>query len=633
MNYTFRGRIWGYLCSECIEPLSFVKVRLYKPRKETDVAVLAVAQPKDTFAILSADDIKKMESSLIAETETDADGNFTFEFSEKQKYNGEAFEINVYCSKGPHQKPPETPPTPVQFTITTIQPLWRETKNGMAAVWEYGIPNRYWCAVLARLGVWVICGKVNVCGTDTPIKGVKVLAFDTDWIQDDPLGSALTDINGKFWIFYNTEDFKKTPFAWVSLELVSGPDLYFRIESPDGTPLLVEPSSMGRTAGRENVGNCFCVKLCIKEAPPQQVNPTIPLFTNVGQYHVDPAYNDFTAEGLTTSENLAFTSTIPLIGILPDGQSPQAVEYRFGVAEYDETGTVLGAVQSVDVNMIAPTNIGKLEYWSWKAVPGYWEIKTADYWVNNPGAVVTIPQPAAPALVVPVNKAVKPDGWIEVPRENSLTPGGIGRFIPNSNLIYLITTKLTNESFDLTVPVPGMKAGDSVPAAKKSRAHTFKLFFEAREVGTIPLLPGSNSLEKIIMSNTHYKYTRHPNWAGSTVNYASVASLDIVELSGAAPGAGCGKLTNHVHALYTVYHPFMGSARVYFEGNPPLPANLNLTIVGGESISGVAGYDFDITALLPCAYILWLEATVNLTAGWGRIAGATIWDHVAFCKG
>lgn len=631
MNYTFRGRLWGYICSECLDPLSNIKVRLYRTHKEQNVTSLAVALPKDTFAILSTEQEKNLNSLLIAEADTDADGNFTFELGEKQKYNGEAFEIVVCCTTVPHQEPLTNLPSPVLFTITTLQPLWRETEKGMVAVWEYGIPNRYWCAVLARCNTWVICGKVTVCGTDTPIKGIRVKAFDADWIQDDPLGSALTDILGRFHIFYHTSDFQKTPLSpAINFEWVGGPDVYFRIESPDGTPLLIEPSSKGRTPGRENIGNCFCVQLCIKEPPPGDV-PTMPMFTNVGQYSVDPADNNFTPEGLTQPEKLAFTSTIPLIGILPDGQDPQAIEYRFREAEYDAAGVVLGATHDVDVSMIAPTKIGKLEYWSWKAVPGYWEIKAADYWVNNPGATVTIPQPAGPPLVVSVNKNVKPEGWIEVPRDNGLTPGGVGRFIPNGYLIYLITTKLTNESYDLTIPAPGTKAGDSVPAAKKSRAHTFKLFFEARVVGALPLLPGSNSLEKIIMSNTLYTYKRHPNWAGSTLTTRSVASLDIAELSG--PGAGCGKLTNHAHVLYTVYHPFMGSARVYFEGNPPLPAELSLAIAGGESVSGAAGYDFDITALLPCAYILWLEATVNLTSGWGRIAGSTIWDHIAFCKG
>lgn len=631
MNYTFKGRICGFICPECPEPLSDVKVRLYRLRKDQNVTSLAVAQAKDTFAILSDNQIVDKSSSLIAEATTDADGSFAFELDDSQKYAGEAFEVDVYCGTVPHRKPGPKPVPPIQFSITTVQPLWKQLKDTSVAAWEYCIPSRYWCAVRARFGAWTICGRVTICDTKTPVMGVRVYAFDVDWIQDDPLGNATTGANGKFRIDYATSDFQKTPLSpFINIEWIGGPDVYFKIQAPDGTPLLVEPSSKGRTPSRENIGNCFCVELCLKEAPTTAVS-TIPLFTNVGAYHVDPSYGDFTADGLASAGNLAFTDTIPLIGILPDGQNPDALEYRFRIGEYDATGTTLGPSSDVDVSAIASIAIGKLEYWRWNTLLGAWEVKAADYWVNRPGTVVSIPQPAGPPIPVSVNKDVKPGGWIEVPRENNLSPGGVGRFIPNGNLISLATSKYTNEAFDLTTPAPGVRAGDNVPVGKRSRAHTFKLFFEARVVGPYPLLPGSNALEKIIFSNTQYTYTRHPNWAGYTTTQRGVVSLDIKELSGV--GAGCGKLQNHVHALFTVYHPFQGSCRVYFEGNPPLPAELLLTIVGGEADSGIAGYDFDITSLPPCAYILWLEATLNLTSGWGRISNATLWDHVAFCKG
>ena len=56
-------------------------------------------------------------------------------------------------------------------------------------------------------------------------------------------------------------------------------------------------------------------------------------------------------------------------------------------------------------------------------------------------------------------------------------------------------------------------------------------------------LPGGhsprNALDKIVFSNTEYRYQRHPSWAGSVANSSAVVSLDIAELVG--PGAaGCG---------------------------------------------------------------------------------------------
>jgi len=114
-----------------------------------------------------------------------------------------------------------------------------------------------------------------------------------------------------------------------------------------------------------------------------------------------------------------------------------------------------------------------------------------------------------------------------------------------------------------------------------------------------------------------------------------------------APGAtGCDKQKNHVHALYTAYQPYLGDVLLWLQGQgiptgvgippvpvPPAPFSFVPAVAAGEAASGPAGHDFDITTLKPCAYILWMSATVNLTEGWGRIGDATDWDVIAFCKG
>jgi hypothetical protein len=632
MNYLFKGRLSGHLCPEYPEVLAGMRVRLYRVERP-EVTALAVASPKDSFAILSEAEVSAKAGRLIAEAVSDDQGRFIFELDERQKYAGEPFEIDLRCATVRGAAPDRQP---LQCTLTTLQPQWRQTDAGSVATWEYGIPHRHWCAVRARFDAWTICGRVTVCDSTGPVMGVRVLAFDADWIEDDPLGSALTDSSGNFRIDYTGSSFRRTPFSpAINLEWSGGPDLYFRIEAVDGTPLLVEDRSAGRTPARENIGHCHCVKLCIKQAPPTQTPPTQPLFTNVGQYHVDPVYGDFTADGLTTATaseaGYAFTGNIPLIGILPEATSSLAADYRFRVAEYDATGTVLGSIVDLTPAMAEPTIIGKLEYWAWSSLHGAWVIRAADYWVNRPGATVSIAQPVGPALSVSVNQDIGADGWISVPRDNDLAPGGRGRFVPLGNLLHLKTTALTSESQDLTLPAPGTAAGQSVPAGSRSRAHCFKIFFEARDHASHAALPGSNALEKIVCSNTAYRYQRHPSWAGSVVTTTAVVSLDIGELSG--PGAGCGKLSDELHALHTVYHPFVGSTRVYLEGNPPLPADTALALAGGEAVSAAGGLLIDISGLAPCAYVLWLEATLDLTSGWGRIPNPTLWDHVAFCKG
>ena len=129
MPYELRGKLCGYLCAECEEPLEGVTVRLYRNRPDQGVTGLAVAAPKDTIALLDDDAVAAKRGSLIAETVAAADGSFAFQLGPEQNYDGGAFEIDVYCGSVPHRKPMKTPPRPVQFSITTLQPLWKQTEG------------------------------------------------------------------------------------------------------------------------------------------------------------------------------------------------------------------------------------------------------------------------------------------------------------------------------------------------------------------------------------------------------------------------------------------------------------------------------------------------------------------------
>ncbi|WP_228854073.1 hypothetical protein [Desulfomarina profundi] len=613
MNYIFKGRLQGRICEQCLEPLAGLKVRLYRAGKGQNVTALASVAPKETFSILTDQDVRGKQNNLLAETVMDGQGNFVFDLGEEEKYAGEAFEVDVYCETVPGRQPGKIKYPPVQFSITILQPQWRDWENGLIAAWDYTVPSRFWCGIRARFGAWVICGIVTVCETQIPVQGVRVRAFDVDWLQDDELGTALTDGAGKFRIDYGTEDFKETPLSpWINWEMIGGPDLYFKIETPSGTLLQGESPARGRNVDRENAGPCFCVQLCLKDVPEQvPTDHTYPLFTKVGSYRIT---TDFTASGLTQSGNYAFTDTLSLRGILPDGGDSLAMEYRFRFGRY--SGGTLGSLEDVDSGMIVPTVIGQIEFWRFNGLLGVWEIDSEDYWINNPGATHNIP--------------VKPGGWIEVPRENDigLPPApGAGKFVPNSWLIKLNSRKLVDEFFDLTSS-PSQHAGDAVPPGKKPETHTFALTFEARTVGST-IVSDTNTLDKIIISNLHYKYNLHPGWAPATPTRRAVCMLDIKEM--VDHGSGCGTLSNDLGALFTVYHPFAEQVSVYFEGNPPLPPSFAPVLAGGEAVSGSIGHHFDISALLPCAYIIWLRVDLNLTRGWGRISDYRIWDHIAFC--
>lgn len=637
MPYIFRGRLCGYICDECPEPLARVRVRIYRTTDQPDVIARAVANPKETFAVLDDEALKAKEARLIAEADTDEQGNFSLELGGgREQYDGGAFEVDVYCGTPPRPRLPRKPPPPRQFTITTLQPRWRVGEGEQALYyWDYCLPFRFWCFILSLFGLWTICGRVLACERQrTPIAGVKVRAFDADWLQDDELGSAVTDINGRFRIDYLTEDFTRTPFSpFINLELTAGPDLYFRVESSGGAVLLNEPRSRGRQPDRENVGHCFCVELCAEPDTGGGVHPhVIPLWRSVGQYSVDPPDGEFTSEGTTTVDHLAFTGTVELVGALPNGDNPDALEYHFQVQEYNADMTALiGAPTDIQVGQMGAAVIGALEYWDWNGTS--WVNKMKPFYANNPGATVTVHRQFGGNLTVPVNVNVEPGGWIKVPRINDFVFGGQGWFVGGSSvqLITLDTTTLASDSHDLTAPLPALRAGESVPVAKRSRKRRFKLFFLARKVVGFATV-ASNDLEKIAISNATYTQLRHPSWAGGVVSLRGACMLDIGELS--APGSGCNKISDAVTVLYTAYHPYLGSGRAYFEGNAPLPPQITLSIsADGEAASGLAPVPVDFTAQQPCAFILWLEATLDLTSGHGRISDATMQDHIAFCKG
>jgi hypothetical protein len=350
---------------------------------------------------------------------------------------------------------------------------------------------------------------------------------------------------------------------------------------------------------------------------------TIPLFTKVGMYHVDPIFGDFQANGTTTAGHYAFSTTVNLNGILPDGSAPDPMQYRFTIA--NKGG---GPTNPIKGPMIPPSIIGQLEYYYWNTLLSAWLIASTDFFVNNPGATVNIPQFGGGTLTVNVDSDPDADGWIDVPRQNNLTPGGVGRFIPTGLLARFDTTSVTNEAFDLTgIPV---NAGDAVPAAQHSVKPLFKINFEARNATTHAAI-SANSLDTIALSNTEYKYNRHPDWAGSTPTTPPVVSLDIKEMQ----GGGCqplGASGNTIHLLYTVYHPYLGSCSIQFVGPAPLPAVPVLTIpADGDVFSTSAGAAVDISMLVPCAYVVFLNANLNLTNGDVVLYG-TFQDFVAFCR-
>ncbi len=602
-SYTFRGRLCGFICTDCPEPLSNVKVRLYRLRRDQNAVALAVANPKDTLAVQDEEAVQAKAQSLLAEVETDAEGRFTVELGEKNNYDGEAFEVDVYCGTVPRQKPGRVPPKPRQFSVTTVQPLWRRNEDRDLAVWEYCIPYRFWCYFRGLFGAWTICGRVVTCDKQAlPVSNVKVSAFDADWLQDDALGSAVTDGAGKFQIDYTTDDFQKTIFSpLINVELTGGPDVYFKVETSGGQTLLDETQSRGRQPDRENVGPCFCVTLCVnvKQQPPFDD----PLFTHVGDFHIlgdiDPA------TGLTKSKVLGhggpdygFFSALKLRGYCPKQITAQPARYRFLYEDLAVPG-----LTPITGTAVYPVLVGaRLLLWDTFGTGPAWTFQSI--YIQGSGAT---PDPTPTPVVPPGTPwgsppahVIVPDanGWINVD-PNALDGGFYGP------LVRFDTTQVL-----AALDAPGDGAGNPVASPKNGVA--LRIVYQAGPVSASPNGPVAftNELSRILVNN-----------------WGEVRLLDLQEFKGG--GTPCSKITGAINIQYTVDHELIAgwglsiSSAAAFPP-PPLPPPPS-TPRGGSGTHFV-----DVSAWPSCAYIVSLGTSRRLTDGETDDSGRLV--QRVFCK-
>lgn len=603
MAYIFRGKLCGLICPECPEPLANVVVRLYRSRDIQTVTALAVANPKETFAVLTEKQVKDKASTAIAEAKTDDGGNFTFDLGDKERYQGEAFEIDVYCATVPRLKPRPNPPAPAQFSITTLQPRWRQTETGFVAVWDYCLPHRFWCFVRALFGAWTICGRVTLCGNQaTPVAGVKVRAFDADWIQQDEIGFAFTDAAGKFRIDYVTEDFQKTPWSpLINFELIGGPDLYFRVEDSGGNPLLDEPVSRGRASDRENAGNCFCVELCVDTQPTPPFNN--PWFTHVGDFHI---ITDISAvSGLTNSAvlghggpNYGFFGGMKLRGFCPKTSPigpPDPMRYRFLYATLDNPANQI----PITGDKVSPALVGsRLIQWKLFDDSLVWTFQSIQ--VAGSGATPDpTPTPVGPGPWGPVPAhVIVPDanGWIAVD-QNSLDDGFYGPLI----------------RFNSAVAIPGGAAPGSgagnAPASPKNGV-AIRLIFEAGPITSPATF--TNDLPKVVVNN-----------------WNDVMQLTLQQFLG--PGAtSCSELTTALNILYTADHELMAAWGLGISTAAAVPGGIPVLPSGTTPRGGFGNHFVDISTWPSCSYTVSLTARRSLTDGENDDSAHT--TSVTFCK-
>ncbi len=418
MSYIFRGQLCGALCDDCTEPFAKAVIKLYRLAEGSDIPALVAGQAKHAFAFVDAEKAKAKQHCLIAEAETDSEGSFVVNFGDG--YDGQAFEVDVVIDQvaGVSDSDSDEEPKSVHFTVDVVQPRWRG-KGEPQAAWSHCLPSRWWCRVLERLGVWTICGRISLCDeAEKPVPDVRVYAFDRDWLEDDPLGSAVTDASGHFRIHYTTSAFRQG--TWLDVELFGGPDVYFRVDSALGAPLLVEPPALGRTTQRSNIGPCFCVDLCLDLDDVPQPNPEpLPFFSALGVYDYETEINSQPTEtGLTKVGDRAFFATVRLNGVLSKTLSGQPMEYRFEFREVDNNGAALASWTNLSLAQIHKTSLGKLE----QGNPDFPllspnPIRTLDIVVGGP--------PNANEVAASTLSDSQGD-WIQVPQQSSSALGPVG---------------------------------------------------------------------------------------------------------------------------------------------------------------------------------------------------------------
>ena len=133
MNYSLKGNLRGFYCGDCFDFLYNTKIRVYAADPKTNLAALAVSREKETFHQRSEDELKSLSDRLLLETMTDESGNFTLELSEKQKYEGGAFDIDFVCGTGwapsLHRPDPNRPPDLFSFILPPFSHCGKRVKT------------------------------------------------------------------------------------------------------------------------------------------------------------------------------------------------------------------------------------------------------------------------------------------------------------------------------------------------------------------------------------------------------------------------------------------------------------------------------------------------------------------------
>ncbi|AFL80557.1 Transthyretin-like family [Aequorivita sublithincola DSM 14238] len=630
MKYTFKGKLQSAICDEHEFAIANTTIRFYGLNDERNAATaFTAAQSKEVSQVFEETEIKKRNSELLAETKTDASGNYEVTFDgNKTKYEGGSVVIVLYYNEIPDygQKDTKKPKSfkPFEVLLDIIQPKWRQMDNELVAGWNYTILKRIWCYILKRLDIWVICGTLTNCKSQAPLAGIEVIAMDDDIITDDLLGSKVTDSNGRFCIYYRSIDFKKTflsPFINVEttpfLASGSGPDIYFKY-ALGGVQIFAESHYEAHKPSRRNVGNCLCVNLCLENV--EGANPSVPIgFYSIGQRDYHPIYEIDSTTGRTkgkseTSWNgKAFFSNVELRGSLNQKMNSQPSEYKFQYANVSDPSIAVGTIPEAAWNDVTSGDIARTKIADRLIEGSVWKNDT--YVIGGTGNTDIFGR---------TEIKVEFDGnWIKVPQQPSGT-------INEINLLGSLIVLKTENLYSNTENKNTLVAGSAPSLINKNKYFALRMF--KREAGNdASKLQCGFSLPLAIFNTRYDNVHKGGSWLSEIQNPSEfgIAMVDLVELSG--PGNGCKKITDAIHVKYSAGNPNLGNVSIKFTGQGATNTFEAINYpVSGEEAYGTASYLGDFGDLKPCAYEIRLEVGLNLTNG--RDNHHDIWDRILFCR-
>ena len=588
MQYTISGSLEASICENCTIPLQGAIVRLYRYDEEPsgpalETSTLSSESKGSSFSVLDPKTVAAKQERMVAESKEPVgeDGSYEVSLDEESGYEGGPLQVDIRLTHLPGDDPEDGVGLGQEAVQLTLGYFTFE-EDEADGEFDYRIPDNFYCKLLETLGRWVICGHVR-SQDDEALSNAQVQAFDADFIQDDPLGSATTNSAGRFLIYYTEDDFDDTPVSFIELELVGGPDCYFKVDYA-GQRIIDEEQADGRQPGRENRGHCTCVTLRSEEVRVDVDPEDTPVWTSVYEFDIR---TDFTSEGYTADGNLqVFEDAVPLRGNVPlTTPAGDPLKYRFLAAAWDWPGSPTAStppsVMPSDsdfqpVTDIARTRVGTVIKSGFNPEPVYIndDDLDPDGFVTLQGKSVEIQDPSGSTQTVSLSE---------------------DNFVHALDLMRINTGALTPDPIaEFQRDAAGNVLADQPPSPREP-VRRYRLRFQHFAASDSPdKTTDHGTLDAIVFDNTPI-----------------LARVDLQQLGSDL----CAEISGNVDVEFTVDHPHLqgfdvvirkNAGVVHDDGNSALP---DQAYNGSTSFRGGHGTErVDVSGDEPCAYEVVLRA-------------------------